>query len=500
MSKRITWAILGMVVASLVLAGIGTFVFARVANRTKELARLEQQARAIADLAPPGIALGATADPTATTTVVTTTSPPVSIPRTPRQRQAERRAAQASARRAERQGEQSQLRSKIAAIVQLTGVTEVTVLPDGTVVGDLPAGVESGQLDAAALRGGDALSGSRTAVLWAAAGRTTAGGNLLVVVITTRQEAIFGPTMRWFVIFAAVAIGAGAAVSWWLGRRLARPVQAAVETTQRIAAGDLSARLSDRHTSDPEDELAVLARSINSMANELDRSRGLERQFLMSVSHDLRTPLTSIRGYAEAISDGMADDPRRAADVIVAESQRLERLVGDLLDLAKLDAHRFSFEMADASVADVIAAAVGSIQPEAAAAGIHLAIDEGMPFTVRVDRDRLAQAIGNLSSNALRYARSTVWIRARAEGSGVSIDVADDGAGIPTADLPHVFERLYQASNTPERRESGSGLGLAIVKELVEAMGGTVGVASEPGAGTTFTLRLPAVRSEVPRR
>jgi signal transduction histidine kinase len=268
-------------------------------------------------------------------------------------------------------------------------------------------------------------------------------------------------------------------------------VHAAVETTRRLAAGDLSARLDASHTTD-DDELAVLARSINTMAAALERSRGLERQFLMSVSHDLRTPLTSIRGYAEAIADGVGD-PVRSAGVIDAEARRLERLVGDLLDLAKLDARRFDFRIADVPIASVIDAAVHSVRAVAAAADVALIVADSPDATVSADVDRLAQAIGNLSGNALKFARSTVWIRSRIEGNLVAVDVADDGAGIPIGDLPHVFERLYQASNSPQRKESGSGLGLTIVRELVEGMGGTVEVASEEGTGTTFTIRLPRV-------
>src|SRR5207248_5606518 len=135
------------------------------------------------------------------------------------------------------------------------------------------------------------------------------------------------------------------------------------------------------------EELASLARSINTMAATLARSRGLERQFLMSVSHDLRTPLTSIRGFAEAIADGAATDDRRAAEVITAESRRLERLVGDLLDLAKLDAKRFSLDLRPVDLADVVAATADGFRPAADGYGLALEVDTAAA-TVRADPDR----------------------------------------------------------------------------------------------------------------
>ena len=219
-----------------------------------------------------------------------------------------------------------------------------------------------------------------------------------------------------------------------------------------------------------------------------DRSRGLEQQFLLSVSHDLRTPLTSIRGYAEALDDGKAD-PKKAAAVIRAESKRLERLVADLLDLAKLQARSFTFSMQPVDVA----AAVHTATTGAAGSWPEITFH---PFTtgpliVSADPDRLAQALANLVENAGRFARSTVAVTARQENGVAVITVDDDGPGIAAEDLPHVFERLYVARHAPRRTESSSGLGLAIVNELVTAMGGTVSAGAAPQAGARLEIRLP---------
>src|SRR5205823_14198502 len=157
------------------------------------------------------------------------------------------------------------------------------------------------------------------------------------------------------------ALAAAAVLGDQLGRRIARPLQEAEIATRRIAAGDLDASVPVQPGAD--EELASLARSINTMATTLARSRGLERQFLLSVSHDLRTPLTSIRGFAEAIADGAAPDDRRAAEVIAAESRRLERLVGDLLDLAKLESRQFTFHSRPIDLNEVTADTAEGFRP-----------------------------------------------------------------------------------------------------------------------------------------
>jgi two-component system sensor histidine kinase BaeS len=224
------------------------------------------------------------------------------------------------------------------------------------------------------------------------------------------------------------------------------------------------------------------------MAAALERARGLEQQFLLSVSHDLRTPLTSIRGYAEAIDDGNVD-PKRAATVIRTESARLERLVADLLDLAKLQARAFTFtiEPLDVSVAvhTVVAGAAGS-KP-----GIAFHPVTSGPLLVMADPDRFAQALANLVENAGKYARSSVLVSARSEGGRAVVTVDDDGPGIASHDLPHVFERLYVARHQPQRRENASGLGLAIARELVTSMGGEVAAGSAPTGGARLSIMLP---------
>jgi two-component system sensor histidine kinase BaeS len=229
------------------------------------------------------------------------------------------------------------------------------------------------------------------------------------------------------------------------------------------------------------------------MAGDLEDARGHERAFLLSVSHDLRTPLTSIRGYAEAIADGTvqgADHRIRAAEVISSESRRLERLVADLLDLARLDTHQFSLQPGPIDARGVVAQAVEAFRPAAAELGVSLSVGSGAPIPATGDGQRLAQIVANLVENALSFAAARVDVEARADGARFTVRVVDDGPGIAPDDLPHVFDRLYTSRTTPGRTV-GTGIGLAIVRELADAMGGAAWAEPVEPAGTCFVVELP---------
>ncbi|MGH9226858.1 MAG: sensor histidine kinase [Acidimicrobiales bacterium] len=351
----------------------------------------------------------------------------------------------------------------------------------------LPPGVERADLDLGRLRAGGTVSGTRGSMVYAAAGVPQANEVLFVVLLTRRVEARL-PGGPWFVIVAGLTLVVAAAVAANLGRRLTRPLREAESATKRIAAGDLATRvpIDDRDG----EELAGLSRSINTMAASLERSRRLERQFLLSVSHDLRTPLTSIRGFAEALADERAPDPAHAAGVILSESRRLERLVQDLLELARLDARRFSLDVRATDVGEVVADTAEGFRPAAEQAGVELAVTIGAAngsHAAAADPDRLAQVVANLVENALKYARSSISVGTSAGGD---IWVEDDGPGIGEEDLPHVFEPFYRSARAASR-EVGTGLGLAIVHELVEAMAGDVRAESPPAGGTRVVVSLP---------
>ena len=257
-------------------------------------------------------------------------------------------------------------------------------------------------------------------------------GETLVVVLSRNVGAgqvALGP---WFLVAMLATLAVAVAVAVNLGRRLTRPLRAAQDATRRIAAGDLSVRVPEEQADGT--ELAGLARSINVMAASLERSRGMERQFLLSVSHDLRTPLTSIRGFAEALTEGRAPDPARAGTIISTEAARLERLVGDLLELANFDARRFSLDIRSTDVAEVVADTAEGFRPAADRAGVVLDVREapsadGSVPAVAADPDRLAQVVANLVENALKFAEShiSVAVTRDPDGDGVAIAVEDDG-------------------------------------------------------------------------
>jgi two-component system OmpR family sensor kinase len=395
-------------------------------------------------------------------------------------------------------GDQAERLARRIETVQRVGLAAVQValrLEEGAVVcveggcgaragAGIPAGLTTADLDVARLRQDRVVTGTRGGLVFAAAPADRGDSSLMAVVLTRRVGPTTNPVGPWFFVLVLLTALAAAAVAANLGRRLTRPLRHAQAATGRIAAGDLSARVPE-NPADGE-ELAGLARSINAMAEGLERSRGLERQFLLSVSHDLRTPLTSIRGFADALAEGRAPDPAHAAGIVSAEARRLERLVGDLLELAKLDARRFSLDMRATDVAEVVADTAEGFRHAAGAAGVTLSVDtQAGAGLAAADPDRLAQVMANLVENALKFAAGAI----RVGSAGVAAWVDDDGPGIPDDDVPHVFQPFWQSSRAPAR-QVGTGLGLAIVAELVAAMGGTVTAERLPAGGTRMRVAL----------
>ncbi|MDQ3569388.1 MAG: HAMP domain-containing histidine kinase [Actinomycetota bacterium] len=439
MRRRLTFAIVGVVAGALLVAGLGSLLLVRRAAGDETRAELVRQAQAVAQ----------------------------------------------GAEEARRPGVVGVLRQ----VLRLEGFSVVRLSPDGRTLDAPPSGLTEDDLDAGRLLGGETVSGVHGSTAYAAAPiRGPARAPLAVVL--TRQVSGVRRGSGYFALAAGLALAVAAAVADRVGRRIADPLARAEEATRHIAAGDLSARVPDGGRSYP--ELASLSHSINAMAADLDRARSQERQFLLSVSHDLRTPLTSIRGFAEAIADGVTADSRRAAEVIGAEAGRLERLVADLLELANLEARRFSLAVSRVDAAEVVSHTTEGFGPAAASAGVELCLDvpAAGPLVATADPDRLAQVVANLVENALKFARSRIDVAAGAGPDGVVVSVSDDGPGIPEEDLPQVFDRLSHSARGTPARQLGSGLGLAIVADLVAAMDGRVEAYSRSGA-TRMVVTLP---------
>ena len=397
----------------------------------------------------------------------------------------------------------------------------------------LPDGLVPADLDPAALGAGRTVSATKGNLVFAAAPFALdyrVGNRPLVareVVILVRAAPTgLRTALPWLLVSSGGVLIVAVVGADRLARRTVRPLRAVETVAGRIAAGDLSARVTEEAGSDL--ELRHLGSSINAMAQALAEAKGAQRQFLLSVSHELRTPLTSIRGFAEALEDGTAGDVTRAAGIIASESRRLDRLVSDLLDLARLDTGRFSLRPRPVDLLTVVDDAVAAFGPAAAELGLalHPAVEPGDPdpplgtalgpgdlgpslgtavgpgdlgptsrgagLTVMADPDRLAQVVSNLVENALNYASAAVTVGASAAAGAAVLWVDDDGPGVAAEDRPHIFTPLFSSARRPGRR-FGTGLGLAIVADLVAAMGGSVRAEPAPGGGTRVVVTLEVV-------
>jgi signal transduction histidine kinase len=281
-------------------------------------------------------------------------------------------------------------------------------------------------------------------------------------------------------------------VAFWLARWVGDPLQRVVAASRRMPSAEANPiSLSGPH------EVVELTQAFNEMNIRVQTSQKSQREFVANVSHELKTPLTSVQGFAQALLDGTANSPeaqKQAAQVIYNESGRMHRLVLDLLDLARLDAGTLDLKRSPLDVTALLNNIAEKFTPQARDGNVELQMDTPRLPEISGDGDRLAQVFTNLVDNALKYtpAGGIISLRASQVGSGVQVEVADTGTGIPTEALPYIFDRFYQAdSSRPGGQKHGSGLGLAIVKEIIAAHGGKISVLSKPGAGTIFTISLP---------
>jgi two-component system sensor histidine kinase BaeS len=227
------------------------------------------------------------------------------------------------------------------------------------------------------------------------------------------------------------------------------------------------------------------------MADQVVRAEQTRRRLAADVAHELRTPLAALQAGLEELRDGLADPRPARLAALHDQALRLGRVVDDLAQLSAAEAAALTLHLTNTDLAAVARSAIAAQQPALRAASLTVTSIVDAPVPVRADPDRLHQAIVNLLHNAARYCRpgDTVTVRAFASGDSGVLQVADTGPGIPAADVPHVFERLWRGSTSTV--VAGSGIGLAVVRELVTAHSGTIQVDSPPGRGATFTIRLP---------
>jgi len=289
-----------------------------------------------------------------------------------------------------------------------------------------------------------------------------------------------------------IAVGIAVAITFFLSRRILAPVKDLTLAAKRLGQGDLSQRVQFKVKD--KGEVQELAQAFNSMASDLEHAEKLRRNLVADVAHELRTPLSNIRGYLEAIRDGVIKPDPATVRSLDEEAMLLSRLVDDLQELTLAEAGALKLVYQAEDIAELIKQAVTPWQPSVAAKEISLSFDlpDKLP-PVNIDWQRISQVVHNLLENAATHTGKgdTITVSATRQGDWVEVSVSDTGEGIPVEDLPNIFERFYRVDKSRARATGGSGLGLSITKRLVEAHGGNIEAQSELGRGSRFSFTVP---------
>jgi signal transduction histidine kinase len=295
---------------------------------------------------------------------------------------------------------------------------------------------------------------------------------------------------RFFIWGGLVAVAIAVALAFILSRRTLAPVKALTLASERLGRGDFSQRVQIKDRG----EFGELARTFNSMAGDLERAEKLRQNMVADVAHELRTPLSNIQGYMEALRDGIMKPDKKTIRSLYEEASLLSRLVDDLQELSLAEAGELKLVRQSGDIGEIIRQAVAAVEAKERASGVSLAVElpEKLP-PVNIDPRRIGEVLRNLLENAVAHTGKgdTVTVAARQLDRLVEIGVTDTGEGIPAKDLPNIFERFYRVDKSRTRATGGSGLGLTIARRLVEAHGGKIEVQSEPGEGSRFSFTVP---------
>lgn len=290
----------------------------------------------------------------------------------------------------------------------------------------------------------------------------------------------------WIGVAAAIAVLLAVLASWYAAGRLVQPLHQLAAVTRRFGSGDRGARVGDLGPG----ELGDLGRAIDDMADKVVATDENRRRAAADVAHELRTPVASLQAGLEELRDGLADPDPRTVAALHDQTMRLGRIVEDLAALAAVEGGTLRLARTHFDLAALAAAEVQAQLPAARAGGVSVRTHLD-PVTIEADADRIRQVVRNLLANAIRYCdeEDDIDVSVRRHGSTAVLTVADTGPGIPAADLPHVFDRLYRGRSSD--RAPGSGIGLSVVRELVAAHGGSVEVRSDGRFGTDVSVALP---------
>lgn len=305
--------------------------------------------------------------------------------------------------------------------------------------------------------------------------------------------------LRWVLLRLAIALTLAVLAAVWIGRKLTRPLTELADGARAFHSRDYSYRVPTEGKS----EFTAVATAMNEMAEEvsghirsLEEDAARRRQFLADVAHELRSPITTMRTMAGALQDGTAHEPERrerAVSVLVRTSERMFRLVQDVMELVELDLDRLPINRSEVDLRSLVAAVMASRESEAEKAGVILeSVELGPRVIANVDSDRITQALDNIIGNAISYAGSGATVSVSIQdGNPIRLAVTDTGVGIPAKDLPHITDSFYRVSAARTPGDNHIGLGLSIARRLLEAHGGKLTVASEEGRRTSVTLLIP---------
>jgi two-component system sensor histidine kinase BaeS len=377
--------------------------------------------------------------------------------------------------------------SRLRSEFRSSGVTAYLIGPGLAPVPGLDPAISADVLGGGSVSGATTVAGAPSLVAGRPLGR---GFGLVLVTSSAAADNVAGETLRRLLLALLAGLSAAVLIGLLASRRVTRPLRRAADAAERMTAGERGLRLD---ASGPT-EVGDIAEALNRLGDSLAASEGRQRDFLLSVSHELRTPLTAIRGYAEALSDGLVDDVPATGEVLADEARRMDRLVADLLDLARLGAVDVAVDSAQIDLVAVASRAAQVWRDRCAAAGVDFAAElpEG-PVAVHADTVRVRQIIDNLAENALRVtpAGRPIVLSVATHGSGGSVEVRDGGPGLSEDDRRVAFEPAALYSRYRGVRSVGTGIGLALVARLAARMGGSAHVSAAAEGGAAFSVVLP---------